>query len=86
MARDAVGTTPDQAPGWDRSASGLWIQVRDRLAGCLTTLRQVSGMPDYREYVRHLRLMHPAWPIPSEQEYFELYLQSRYGDGPTRCC
>jgi hypothetical protein len=22
----------------------------------------------------------------SEREFFELYLRSRYGDGPTRCC
>lgn len=43
-------------------------------------------MPDYQEYIRHLRLMHPAWPIPSEREYFDQYLQARYGDGPTRCC
>lgn len=67
-------------------AGGLWRRVRARLAGCLTTLRQVSGMPDYPAYVRHLRRRHPARPIPSEREYFDLYLRSRYGDGPTRCC
>ena len=43
-------------------------------------------MPDYQTYLAHLRLRHPDWPIPSEREYFELYLQARYGDGPTRCC
>lgn len=74
-----------QSP-WLRSPSGLWLQLRDGLAGCLTTLRQVSGMPDYHEYVQHLRLRHPGWPIPGEREYFDQYLQARYGDGPTRCC
>jgi uncharacterized short protein YbdD (DUF466 family) len=43
-------------------------------------------MPDYPAYVRHLRQVHPSWPIPSEREFFALYLQTRYGDGPTRCC
>jgi uncharacterized short protein YbdD (DUF466 family) len=54
--------------------------------GWLAVLRRIAGMPSYEEYVCHLRLKHPSRPIPSEREYFELYLQSRYGDGPTRCC
>jgi uncharacterized short protein YbdD (DUF466 family) len=52
----------------------------------LSALRRIAGMPSYEEYVRHLRAVHPSRPIPTEGEYFELYLQSRYGDGPTRCC
>jgi uncharacterized short protein YbdD (DUF466 family) len=43
-------------------------------------------MPDYEEYLRHLRQCHPDRPVPSEGEFFELYLRTRYGDGPTRCC
>ena len=43
-------------------------------------------MPDYPAYVKHLRQVHPTWPIPSEREFFALYLETRYGDGPTRCC
>ncbi len=85
MVGDAVTGRVGESP-WRRSPSGLWLALRDRLGGCLTTLRQISGMPDYEAYVRHLRLMHPAWPVPSEREYFDLYLTSRYGDGPTRCC
>jgi uncharacterized short protein YbdD (DUF466 family) len=43
-------------------------------------------MPDYAEYLRHLQQRHPDWPLPTEREFFDLYLRSRYGDGPTRCC
>jgi len=86
MAPEDPRTRPAGGPAWSLSPAGLWLEVRERLGACLTTLRQVSGMPDYQEYVRHLRLRHPAWPIPSEREYFDLYLNARYGDGPTRCC
>ncbi len=65
---------------------GLWLQARDRVRSGLTDLRRVIGMPDYAEYLRHLEQRHPEWPVPSEREFFELYLRSRYGDGPTRCC
>jgi uncharacterized short protein YbdD (DUF466 family) len=43
-------------------------------------------MPDYEAYLRHLRRCHPSRPIPSEREYFDRYLEERYGNGPTRCC
>lgn len=73
-------------PGWGQSASGLWLRLRERAEGCLSGLKQLTGMPDYDGYVRHLRLMHPSWPIPTEREFFTLYVNARYGDGPTRCC
>jgi uncharacterized short protein YbdD (DUF466 family) len=43
-------------------------------------------MPDYAAHLEHLRRCHPDRPAPSEREFFEQYLQRRYGDGPTRCC
>lgn len=80
----------DEPPGrgaaeWELRG-GLWVQVQQRLRACLTDFRRIVGMPDYPEYVRHLRRVHPAWPIPSEREFFELYMQTRYGDGSPRCC
>jgi uncharacterized short protein YbdD (DUF466 family) len=50
------------------------------------TIRRVAGMPDYAGHVEHLRHYHPDCPIPSEREYFDEFVRSRYGDGPTRCC
>lgn len=73
------------ADGWQKR-QGIWFRVAEKVQSCLTDFRRVVGMPDYEAYLRHLRLVHPAWPIPSEREFFELYLQARYGDGPTRCC
>jgi uncharacterized short protein YbdD (DUF466 family) len=74
--------TPD---GWQKQR-GLWLRVTEKVQSCLSDFRRIVGMPDYEAYLRHLRLVHPAWPIPSEREFFELYLQARYGNGPTRCC
>jgi uncharacterized short protein YbdD (DUF466 family) len=49
-------------------------------------LRRIAGMPDYAAYVDHLRRSHPERPVPSEREFYDQYVRSRYGDGPTRCC
>ena len=65
---------------------GAWARARERLLGCLTGVRRVVGMPDYEAYVHHLRNAHPTRPVPSEREFFDLYLETRYGNGPTRCC
>ena len=59
------GPTGRRADGlWERRG-GLWLQMRERAESCLSSFKQLTGMPDYAAYVRHLRLMHPAWPIPS---------------------
>jgi len=75
----------DEGTGW-RLEGGLWARARAGLGACVSDFRRIVGMPDYPEYVRHLRAVHPTWPIPSEREFFELFLQTRYGEGPTRCC
>jgi uncharacterized short protein YbdD (DUF466 family) len=73
-ARRAVGQ-------WGRGAEG-----QDRLQSFVARVRQVLGMPNYREYVRHLALCHPERPVPTEQEYFDQFVQSRYQSGGARCC
>jgi uncharacterized short protein YbdD (DUF466 family) len=60
--------------------------MRDNLGALLRVIRRVTGMPDYTAYIEHLRQCHPDQPIPTEREFYESYLQSRYGDAPTRCC
>jgi uncharacterized short protein YbdD (DUF466 family) len=49
-------------------------------------LRQIAGMPDYERHIEHLHRYHPDHPIPNERQYFEQFLESRYHNGPTRCC
>jgi uncharacterized short protein YbdD (DUF466 family) len=52
----------------------------------LNALRGIAGMPDYAAHLEHLHRSHPDRPIPTEREYWEEFLRSRYEDGPTRCC
>jgi uncharacterized short protein YbdD (DUF466 family) len=52
----------------------------------LSVIRRISGMPDYAAHVDHLRRCHPGQPIPTEREFYEEFLRTRYADGPTRCC
>lgn len=52
----------------------------------LSALRTMLGMPDYTAYLEHLRRSHPDRPVPTEREFYEEFIRSRYDDGPTRCC
>jgi uncharacterized short protein YbdD (DUF466 family) len=49
-------------------------------------LRRLAGMPDYAAHLEHLRQCHPGQPIPTERQFYEEFLRTRYADGPTRCC
>ena len=56
------------------------------LAELLGALRRIAGMPDYRAYVRHLQHCHPEQTVPTEREFYDDFVRTRYSDGPTRCC
>ena len=58
----------------------------DRLDAVLSVIRRIAGMPDYQAYVEHLRCCHPERTLPTEREFYDAHLRSRYGDAPTRCC
>ena len=64
----------------------LWLRTSRTLQHCLTSFRRVVGMPDYSAYLAHLAQRHPDWPVPSEQEFFQVYVETRYGGGVSRCC
>jgi uncharacterized short protein YbdD (DUF466 family) len=66
--------------------NGLWSRVGVQIRTCLSTFRRVVGMPDYAGYLHHLQQRHPDWPVPTEREFFRMYVESRYGNGATRCC
>lgn len=59
---------------------------RLRFGEARRVLLRVCGMPDYEQYVLHLRACHPGRAVPTEQQFFEEYLRARYEGGPTRCC
>ena len=65
---------------------GARARGRETVAGFLAAVRRVAGMPDYDAYLEHLWRCHPDRLVPTEREYFETFLRTRYGDGPTRCC
>ena len=52
----------------------------------LRAVRRLVGMPDYQGYVEHVRACHPERAVPSEKEFYEAYLERRYGGGVSRCC
>jgi uncharacterized short protein YbdD (DUF466 family) len=58
---------------------------RSRLQRLASAVRRGCGMPDYDAHVAHL-LQHPDRPVPSRREFFDAFVRTRYGDGPTRCC
>ena len=65
----------------ERGNVGMFLRSR-----VPTFLRRIAGMPDYAAHVDHLRCCHPGQPIPSERQFYEEFLKTRYADGPTRCC
>jgi uncharacterized short protein YbdD (DUF466 family) len=63
----------------ESGAAGLFRDIS-------SLLRKVAGMPDYTTHVEHLRRCHPQLPIPTERQFYEDFVRTRYGDGPARCC
>ena len=50
------------------------------------TVRLACGVPDYENYVAHLRRAHPERAVPSYEEFFAERQRARYGAGRSRCC
>jgi len=59
----------------------LWSTV-------LQTARLCCGIPDYDNYLRHMREKHPEQTPMNYQDFFRNRLDARYGskDGGFRCC
>ncbi|MGH7619737.1 MAG: CstA-like transporter-associated (seleno)protein [Gemmatimonadaceae bacterium] len=52
----------------------------------VSVVKRIAGMPDYAGYVAHLRYKHPECRVPSESEYYEMYLEGLYSGVGGRCC
>lgn len=50
------------------------------------TGRLMVGVPDYDNYVRHVRTTHPDRPVMTYEEFFRNRQESRYGGRIGRCC
>ncbi len=56
------------------------------LRRALAVIRQITGMPDYARYLAHMAQRHSECPVLSEREFFDQYVNARYGNGASRCC
>jgi uncharacterized short protein YbdD (DUF466 family) len=52
----------------------------------LSIVRKIVGMPDYDRYLAHQREKHPGDRALTEREFYDRYLESRYGGAGSRCC
>ncbi len=48
--------------------------------------RQIIGVPDYENYLAHLRAHHPERALPTYAEFFNERQEARYKGGGGRCC
>jgi len=53
---------------------------------CVRMARQIIGVPDYENYLDHLRRFHPERTLPTYAEFFDERQQARYKGGGGRCC
>lgn len=50
------------------------------------TARLAIGLPDYAQYVEHMRRRHPDRTPMDETTFFRERMEARYGKGRSRCC
>ncbi|GKX53578.1 YbdD/YjiX family protein [Budvicia aquatica] len=48
--------------------------------------RLMVGVPDYDNYVQHMRLTHPDQEAMTYEEFFRERQEARYGGGNGPCC
>ena len=89
-----VGQADGQTGGpADSRTGGPQLTVRQsarppvgRFARLLNAVRRITGMPDYAGYLSHMAGRHPGCPVLSEREFYDQYVNARYGNGASRCC
>ncbi|MFZ5658094.1 MAG: YbdD/YjiX family protein [Pseudomonadota bacterium] len=50
------------------------------------TARLAVGVPDYVDYVAHMRRAHPDRAPMSREDFARERMEARYGRGRSRCC
>ena len=48
--------------------------------------RMMVGVPDYGQYLAHMRREHPEHEPLNYEEFFKNRMQARYGGGRAGCC
>jgi uncharacterized short protein YbdD (DUF466 family) len=71
---------PLKASGFVSSGRHVWRRL-------VQSARLCCGVPDYENYVRHLKEEHPELPVPDYATFFRKRQDARYrGGSGTRCC
>jgi len=68
-------------------AFALLLSSRRLWRRLVQSARLCCGVPDYDNYVRHLKEEHPERPVPDYATFFRERQDARYrGCSGTRCC
>ena len=68
------------------AGGGTPVRRYGRPANVWSALKRISGMPDYPGYLAHMTERHGGCAVLSEGEYYDQYVNARYGNGASRCC
>ena len=68
---------------WMQSLVNTW---RHAWSVAARTARLAIGVPDYDDYVDHVRRRHPEREPMDRAAFFNERMQARYGRGRSRCC
>ncbi len=60
--------------------------IRGLFAECAAALRAVAGVPDYGQYLAHMRSAHPGDRVMTETEFNVARTADRYNRLGSRCC
>jgi uncharacterized short protein YbdD (DUF466 family) len=73
-----------------RTLARAWHQAWTFGARCwqtsARTARLAIGIPDYDNYLTHVRRHHPEREAMSRDAFFIERMNARYGKGRSRCC
>lgn len=71
---------------WRFSLGGVAQAAQRRGRYLARAARMMVGVPDYGDYLRHMRAAHPDVQPLSYEDFFRNRLQARYGRGKGGCC
>ena len=57
-----------------------------RATAWIRALRTIIGVPDYEQYLLHMRRQHPECAALTPAEFAKKRLESRYNKPGSRCC
>lgn len=60
--------------------------LRDIWSNAVRMARLAIGVPDYDDYVAHMREQHPEAVPMGRDAFHRERMEARYGKGRSRCC